>query len=115
MDAGVLFCGAEVATVVINDVCDDLLLCHIVCLGGRDRREQGDGVWRCGRGIDWARGGIGHAGVMYVCVWCVAYGAGVLTRVRRRRLPVPCRDLAHNQITSIDAGAFDGLTALQSL
>ena len=52
---------------------------------------------------------------MDVCVWRVAYGAGVLTRVRRRRLAVPCRDLGFNEITSIDAGAFDGLTALQYL
>ena len=52
---------------------------------------------------------------MDVCVWCVAYGAGVLTRVRRRRLAVQCRYLSYNQITSLDAGVFDGLTALQTL
>ena len=38
--------------------CEDLLS---VYLGGRDRSGQGDDVWRCCRGADWARGGTGPA------------------------------------------------------
>ena len=50
-----------------------------------------------------------------VCLVCVAYCVGVLTRVRRRRLAVPCRLLDLNQITSIDADVFNSLAALQTL
>jgi len=38
--------------------CEDL---SSVYLGGRNRRGQGDGVWRCGCGTDRARGGTGPA------------------------------------------------------
>ena len=57
------------------------MVCFCVCPGGRERRGQGVSVWRCGRGVDWARGGTGFRlnGVVDVCVWCVAYVVCVLT------------------------------------
>ena len=43
--------GLECMLCVLFSSCNN---CCCVCLEGEDRRGRGDGVWRCGHGVDWA-------------------------------------------------------------